>query len=97
LDAAIPRGLRTCIYPVEDLAAAKAWYAQAFNATPNFDEPFYVGFTVGGFERRHQRLRAALPVRQPHRADLQSALRCGDGAMMARRPSDPSAQAQDGA
>jgi predicted enzyme related to lactoylglutathione lyase len=50
MDPAIPRSLRTCIYPVADLAAAKAWYAQAFETTPNFDEPFYVGFTVGGFE-----------------------------------------------
>jgi predicted enzyme related to lactoylglutathione lyase len=43
-------GLRTCIVPVTDLAAAKAWYAQAFETQPYFDEPFYVGFAIGGFE-----------------------------------------------
>ena len=43
-------GLRTVIYHVPDLAAAKAWYAAAFGVTPYFDEPFYVGFEVGGFE-----------------------------------------------
>jgi len=43
-------GLRTVIYHVPDLAAAKAWYAAAFGATPYFDEPFYVGFEIGGFE-----------------------------------------------
>jgi predicted enzyme related to lactoylglutathione lyase len=43
-------GLRTVIYHVPDLARAKAWYGAAFDATPYFDEPFYVGFTIGGFE-----------------------------------------------
>ncbi len=43
-------GLRTCIYKVDDLAAAKKWYADAFDAQPYFDEPFYVGFDVGGYE-----------------------------------------------
>ena len=43
-------GLRTVIYHAPDLAQAKAWYAAAFGVTPYFDEPFYVGFEVGGFE-----------------------------------------------
>lgn len=43
-------GLRTAIYPVKDLAAAKAWYSQVLGQTPYFDQPFYVGFSVGGFE-----------------------------------------------
>jgi len=43
-------GLRTTIYKVGDLDAAKAWYARAFQAAPYFDEPFYVGFDVGGYE-----------------------------------------------
>lgn len=43
-------GLRTVIYPVEDLQAAKEWYRQAFGIDPYFDEPFYVGFNVGGYE-----------------------------------------------
>ena len=44
------KGLRTTIYKVPDLARAKAWYAQAFGVAPYFDEPFYVGFNIGGFE-----------------------------------------------
>ena len=44
------QGLRTVIYHVPDLAAAKAWYASAFNTQPYFDQPFYVGFSVGGYE-----------------------------------------------
>ena len=43
-------GLRTVIYKVTDLAKAKAWYSEAFGITPYFDEPFYVGFVVGGYE-----------------------------------------------
>lgn len=43
-------GLRTVIYPSPDLAAAKAWYSNVLEAEPYFDQPFYVGFAVGGFE-----------------------------------------------
>jgi predicted enzyme related to lactoylglutathione lyase len=43
-------GLRTVIYHAPDLAKAKAWYAGAFGVAPYFDEPFYVGFQVSGFE-----------------------------------------------
>lgn len=44
------QGLRTAIYPVTDLAEGKAWYSRALERDPYFDEPFYVGFSVGGFE-----------------------------------------------
>lgn len=44
------QGLRTVIYPVTDLAAGKDWYNRALERTPYFDEPFYVGYAVGGFE-----------------------------------------------
>lgn len=43
-------GLRTAIYPVDDLVKAKLWYTQALGIEPYFDQPFYVGFSVGGFE-----------------------------------------------
>lgn len=43
-------GLRTTIYSVTDLAKAKDWYTRVLGAAPYFDEPFYVGFNVGGFE-----------------------------------------------
>jgi predicted enzyme related to lactoylglutathione lyase len=43
-------GLRTAIYKVSDLEKAKAWYSEILNIEPYFDEPFYVGFSVGGFE-----------------------------------------------
>ncbi|HEY9045750.1 MAG TPA: VOC family protein [Ohtaekwangia sp.] len=43
-------GLRTTIYKVSDINKAKAWYSKAFETTPYFDEPFYVGFNIGGYE-----------------------------------------------
>ena len=43
-------GLRTAIYPVADLAKARQWYEQMLGIKPYFDQPFYVGFSVGGFE-----------------------------------------------
>ena len=43
-------GLRTTIYKVPDLAKAKAWYTKAFQTKPYFDEPFYVGFNIAGYE-----------------------------------------------
>lgn len=43
-------GLRTAIYPVPDIEKAKDWYTQTLGCPPYFDQPFYVGFAVGGFE-----------------------------------------------
>ena len=43
-------GLRTAIYPTPDLARGKEWYRQVLGRDPYFDQPFYVGFSVGGFE-----------------------------------------------
>jgi len=43
-------GLRTVIYPMDDLQAGKEWYSRVLGFPPYFDEPFYVGFNVGGFE-----------------------------------------------
>jgi predicted enzyme related to lactoylglutathione lyase len=44
------QGLRTVIYSVGDVEEAKDWYAQVLGQQPYFDQPFYVGFNVGGFE-----------------------------------------------
>lgn len=43
-------GLRTAIYRVSDLNSAKEWYAGVFETQPYFDQPFYIGFDIGGFE-----------------------------------------------
>ena len=44
------QGLRTVVYSCPDLAAGKAWYSKVLQKIPYFDQPFYVGFEVGGFE-----------------------------------------------
>lgn len=44
------RGLRTVAIHVPDLASARDWYAEVLGKQPYFDEPFYVGFDVEGFE-----------------------------------------------
>jgi predicted enzyme related to lactoylglutathione lyase len=43
-------GLRTATYTAKDLSAARAWYAEVLGIQAYFDEPFYVGFNVNGFE-----------------------------------------------
>jgi predicted enzyme related to lactoylglutathione lyase len=43
-------GLRTAVYDAPDIAKAKAWYSKVLGEQPYFDQPFYVGFNVGGYE-----------------------------------------------
>jgi predicted enzyme related to lactoylglutathione lyase len=49
-EARMFQGLRTVIYHVDDLPKAKEWYSGILGIKPYFDEPFYVGFNVGGYE-----------------------------------------------
>ena len=43
-------GLRTGKYSTKDLGKAKEWYTKILGQKPYFDQPFYVGFNVGGYE-----------------------------------------------
>ncbi|WP_411029938.1 VOC family protein [Spongiimicrobium sp. 3-5] len=43
-------GLRTAIYMVSDMEKAKTWYSEAFGQQPYFEDPFYIGFNIGGYE-----------------------------------------------
>jgi len=43
-------GLRTVGYKVDNISQAKEWYTAMLGITPYFDEPFYVGFNVAGYE-----------------------------------------------
>ncbi len=43
-------GLRTATYRVNDISKGKEWYSSVLGFGPYFDEPFYVGFNVGGYE-----------------------------------------------
>jgi predicted enzyme related to lactoylglutathione lyase len=44
------KGLRTVLYYVPSMTKARKWYASALETQPYFDQPYYVGFNVGGFE-----------------------------------------------
>ncbi|MEE8539381.1 MAG: VOC family protein [Woeseiaceae bacterium] len=44
------QGLRTVVYGVPDIERAKDWYTEALGIKPYVDEPYYVGFNVGGYE-----------------------------------------------
>ena len=41
-------GIQTIIYPVKDLAKAKAVYGALLGAAPVVDSPYYVGYNVAG-------------------------------------------------
>jgi uncharacterized glyoxalase superfamily protein PhnB len=43
-------GLRTAVYQVQDLGKATKWYSSVLGSQPYFDQPFYAGFNVGGYE-----------------------------------------------
>lgn len=43
-------GLRSHILPAPDLEASKAFFSAMLGREPYFDEPFYAGYDVGGFE-----------------------------------------------
>lgn len=43
-------GISTIIYPVQDLARAKALYGKLLGVAPYADEAYYVGFRVGDQE-----------------------------------------------
>lgn len=44
------KGLRTVIYPAPDIQKATEWYKTILDEEPYFEEPYYVGFDVGGYE-----------------------------------------------
>ena len=41
------QGIRTVIYPVKDVARAKALFRELLGVEPYADSPYYVGFKVG--------------------------------------------------
>jgi predicted enzyme related to lactoylglutathione lyase len=43
-------GMKTMIYPVKDVAAAKQLFGKLLGVTPYADEPYYVGYKVDGMD-----------------------------------------------
>src|SRR5215475_10830309 len=73
------QGLRTACYPTPDLARGKEWYRQVLGCDPYFDQPFYVGFAVGGFEL------GLVPDGEPGAAGVQVLWGCADAAVELER------------
>ncbi len=83
------QGLRTATYPIFDpekspeeaLAAARDWYAAALDYPPYFDEPFYVGFDVSGYELGLMPVRAAPASPEPDGATVYWGVEDADAAV----------------
>ena len=68
-------GIATVIYPVNDLARAKAFYTTFLGVEPYVDSPYYVGFNVGGQDialdpRGHSKGMIG-PIAYAHVSDIQ--------------------------
>jgi len=61
-------GLRTTIYKVGNIQEAKEWYSKAFGINPYFDEAYYVGFNISGYEL------GLLPEEKPTTEKIESVL-----------------------
>src|SRR4051812_2021502 len=71
-------GIKTIIYPVKDLAQAKALYSALAGAQPYVDSPYYIGFSVAGQDigldpHGHSKGMAG-PVAYWHVADIKASL-----------------------
>jgi predicted enzyme related to lactoylglutathione lyase len=71
-------GMQTIIYPVTDTVVAKRVYAALLGTEPSTDEPYYVGFDVGGqhvgLDPNGHRHGMTGPVGYWHVADIEAML-----------------------
>lgn len=72
------QGIRTIIYPVKDIAQAKALYSNLLGVKPYMDEAYYVGFRVGdqdiGLDPNGYNKGMTEPVSYYHVDDIQNSL-----------------------
>ena len=71
-------GIKTVIYPVKDIAQAKALYSELLGVKPYMDEAYYVGFRVGdqdiGLDPNGHKQGMTGPVGYYHVTDIKSSL-----------------------
>lgn len=48
MESTMTSGMKTILYPVNDLAEAKKLYGALLGVAPVVDEPYYVGYNVDG-------------------------------------------------
>lgn len=72
------QGVSTIIYPVKDIAQAKALYRELLGVEPYMDEPYYVGFKVGnqdiGLDPHGYNKGMTVPVSYYQVSDIQQSL-----------------------
>lgn len=72
------QGVKTIIYPVKDLAAAKALFSKLLGVAPYMDEAYYVAFKVGdqeiGLDPNGKNLGMTGPVGYYHVDDIKTSL-----------------------
>ena len=72
------QGIRTIIYPVKDIAKAKALFSTLLGVEPYMDEPYYVGFRVGdqdiGLDPNGHKQGLTGPLAYFHVSDIKNSL-----------------------
>lgn len=72
------QGIRTIIYPVKDIAQAKAQYSKLLGVEPYMDEAYYVGFRVGdqdiGLDPNGHNQGMTGPIGSFHVSDIRNSL-----------------------
>jgi predicted enzyme related to lactoylglutathione lyase len=87
-------GARTILYPVTDLAGAKALFSTLLGSEPNADSPYYVGFQVGdqqiGLVPNGQQQGLTGPTAYYHVSDIAATLEAlqSVGGQMTQEPRD---------
>ncbi len=70
--------IRLIVYPVKDIAQAKAQYGKLLGVEPYADQPYYVGYKVGnleiGLDPNGHKLRATGPIGFWHVDDIQETM-----------------------
>lgn len=77
-------GMKTVIYPVEDISAARKLYGQLLGVEPYMDETYYVGFNLDGqdvgLDPNGRRKGMTGPVGYWHVDDIEASLQALLGA-----------------
>jgi len=72
------QGIRTMIYPVKDIAQAKALFRKLLGVEPYMDEAYYVGFRVGdqdiGLDPNGHKQGMTRPLGYFHVSDIKNSL-----------------------
>jgi predicted enzyme related to lactoylglutathione lyase len=90
-EEAMTSGMKTVMYPVKDIAAARKLYGQLLGIEPYMDEAYYVGFNVDGqdvgLDPNGHRKGLTVPQGYWHVDDIQTALQTLlDGGATAGQP-----------